>query len=278
MVAPHVTPCGHTFCASCIFSWLKRNPVCPTCRCPSTNAFPSRALDELLRDVVEPNLSAEEVGDSDQRRREWEACRLEREAQKARSATAAARAPAGAAGAGAGVDAGAATFQQLVRRLQRQAGPGGTVELTFIGPSALPLPARPGGITAEEAQRMQAMARDLINSVVERSVLHARANVPPPAPPAPPPPPQAAQADQLVGGSRVTVRTRSAMRSATRGGEMTSSSAAGRQGARRQAGSRSRGAAGNTVEPAPNSGAGADAGVEAGAGANAGAGAGAVDE
>lgn len=32
--ASYKIPCGHSFHVVCIFSWLGKEPICPTCRCP----------------------------------------------------------------------------------------------------------------------------------------------------------------------------------------------------------------------------------------------------
>ena len=34
IVAAHsLVPCGHCFCGICLFQWLNRKQICPTCRC-----------------------------------------------------------------------------------------------------------------------------------------------------------------------------------------------------------------------------------------------------
>jgi hypothetical protein len=33
IIAAHsLVPCGHCFCGNCLFQWLSRKQICPTCR------------------------------------------------------------------------------------------------------------------------------------------------------------------------------------------------------------------------------------------------------
>jgi predicted component of type VI protein secretion system len=81
-VAPHATACGHVFCGKCILTWLGGHAECPVCRTTTATAHPVRALDEQLRDIVEPRMPPEEAEDLEVRLLEWEAFRLGREAQR----------------------------------------------------------------------------------------------------------------------------------------------------------------------------------------------------
>lgn len=73
MVAPHVTkPCAHTFCGQCITEWFRRRATCPLCRGGCVGSTYVRALDNLIRYVVEPTLDADTNAERDGRRVEWQ--------------------------------------------------------------------------------------------------------------------------------------------------------------------------------------------------------------
>lgn len=41
IVAAHsLVPCGHCFCGTCLFQWLNRKQICPTCRSAPAIAQP----------------------------------------------------------------------------------------------------------------------------------------------------------------------------------------------------------------------------------------------
>ena len=51
MVACHNLPCGHTFCGSCLVSWLEQKTECPDCRAEAAadSPRPVRAVDQVGR-------------------------------------------------------------------------------------------------------------------------------------------------------------------------------------------------------------------------------------
>jgi hypothetical protein len=72
MVAPHIiSPCGHFFCGQCITEWFCRKATCPLCRRRCVGSTYVRALDNVIRYVVEPTLDAETNAERDGRRVEW---------------------------------------------------------------------------------------------------------------------------------------------------------------------------------------------------------------
>ena len=56
IVAAHsLVPCGHCFCGTCLFQWLNRKQICPTCR--SASAISARlrlAFLLVLNSMVAP--------------------------------------------------------------------------------------------------------------------------------------------------------------------------------------------------------------------------------
>ena len=73
--APHVLPCGHIFCGTCIASWLRGKRVqkrtCPLCRTHAPRSMPSLLAESLMRDFVEPHMAESERADRDKKLAEW---------------------------------------------------------------------------------------------------------------------------------------------------------------------------------------------------------------
>ncbi|KAL0217225.1 hypothetical protein RCL1_007708 [Eukaryota sp. TZLM3-RCL] len=55
---PHCLPCGHSFCRTCITSWLTTRQQCPTCRkrSTSTNLSPNFQLSDLLEELSQTRI------------------------------------------------------------------------------------------------------------------------------------------------------------------------------------------------------------------------------
>ena len=47
---PDVTPCGHTYCSTCLERTLDHDPKCPLCKCSLTDYY------ECIRDQKNPDL------------------------------------------------------------------------------------------------------------------------------------------------------------------------------------------------------------------------------
>lgn len=76
LLAPQIFgACGHIFCSPCIDAWLRRkgrNGPCPVCRTQAAERPAlACALETLIVDIIEPQLTDAERLERAQRRREW---------------------------------------------------------------------------------------------------------------------------------------------------------------------------------------------------------------
>ncbi|KAK9856111.1 hypothetical protein WJX84_012035 [Apatococcus fuscideae] len=74
LVAPFsVHPCGHLLCGDCLRQWLEKSKTCPCCRANCT-APPVRAIavENLIVQLVEPNLEADEIKYRKQHKAAWD--------------------------------------------------------------------------------------------------------------------------------------------------------------------------------------------------------------
>ncbi|KAK9839728.1 hypothetical protein WJX84_009536 [Apatococcus fuscideae] len=74
LVAPFsVHPCGHLLCGDCLRQWLEKSKTCPCCRAKCT-APPARAIavENLILQLVEPNLGSNEVKLRKQQKAVWD--------------------------------------------------------------------------------------------------------------------------------------------------------------------------------------------------------------
>jgi hypothetical protein len=83
LVAPHALACSHSFCGSCITTWLKKNNICPCCRTRASKPVYERMLDDVLVAVVEPSLDEADAEERTVQKRKWQTMQVEA-AQEAR--------------------------------------------------------------------------------------------------------------------------------------------------------------------------------------------------